>query len=170
MYNLASLIEWTSLSDFSDIDQQVGGIFYLAGWGYPYEVLIFVGFSIGGILLFSFLTGRSFCKSCRIYRTNQGKQERYSDNIEQVHYWWRDIGLNTNIDEKVHIFENLFANRKPEKWDVSAIRLEKFICSRCSSQEHIYKVWHRAGENWEVDYDFIHIVVAPGQIDKDKLY
>ncbi len=54
----------------------------LGNWGYLYALLQIIGFSIGGFLLYGYLSELPFCKKCSRYFSKKESVEKYSDNSD----------------------------------------------------------------------------------------
>jgi hypothetical protein len=52
----------------------------LGAWGYLYALLQVVGFALGGVAVFRWLSLLPYCESCSRYFSALGKQERFADD------------------------------------------------------------------------------------------
>jgi hypothetical protein len=55
-----------------------------SGGGYVYAALQIIGFAVGGFCIYVYLVGLPYCKECRLFLKDKGKQTRFFGNSDDV--------------------------------------------------------------------------------------
>jgi len=74
-------IKHTSIS-FRRVDSAISELGSF--WGYAFALLQLIGFSVGGLAVFGFLSQNPYCNKCNRYLKRISKKERYSDDGEDI--------------------------------------------------------------------------------------
>lgn len=100
---------------------KVGETGELGNWGYLTTVLQIIGFAVGGVFVYTYLTSKPYCDKCSRYLKKTGQQDRFTSD-------------GTNLIEQLKIFATFLENNSFS----SAIRYHaKTMGVKYSSGHHL---------------------------------
>lgn len=123
----------------------------LGAWGYGVAILQILGFAVGGLATFGWLSSIPYCDQCLKYFFSKGKQERYFSDLESVRNQYeifREYILNDNLKEAIekHCNEGTEA-----PWEISKFssRIELNYCKSCQRHHLMYVISVLKGDDWK---------------------
>jgi hypothetical protein len=110
-----------------------------------------LGFSIGGLLVYSFLRSRPYCEDCHLLLSRKGAQTRYFDRLEEINGSVEDVlskAKNRRLQLAVQAHGARGAAKKSKAAEfASTIRVS--LCMRCETHRMDFRAMRKSGTSWK---------------------
>lgn len=152
--------------EFGVRGHSVGSTGELGGWGYATAALQIIGFALGGVAIFGYLSSLPYCEQCKRYLSQKGKQIRYTSDSESLaslvenlinHYSSGEI--QQLIDTHAH-----FGEHKHGKYNHLKSMLEHKYCPGCGINWLGFTVYKLSGDDWKELDEFGFSTFHDGEI------
>lgn len=130
---------------------RVGTTGELGSWGYVTAILQIIGFAIGGIAIFFYLTTLPYCEKCHKYLKAKTKQVRYSADNDSFTAMVKNIVFlftNDRLQEALDIHGNFGEAEFPKDGYLMSL-LERKQCPMCNVNWLKFSAHKLSGDNWE---------------------
>lgn len=141
----------------------VSGPVELGSWGYLYAVLQIVGFAVGGVAVYVYLTGLPYCKRCSKYLVGKHTQARYTadaDQVSQIANLMRQCALAGRLQDAVTAHATS-GSETVGKNPTLRSQVEIKRCKDCDQHWMKFTVSRWAKDEWEVIWGFQDFVAEP---------
>ena len=110
-----------------------------------------VGFSIGSLLVYSFLRSRPHCEECQVLLSRKGAQTRYFDGLGDINGSVEDVlakAKNRRLQLAVQA-HGARGDAKKSKGTEFASTIRVSLCSRCQAHRMDFRAMRRSGGSWK---------------------
>jgi len=136
---------------FGRAHAKVGTPLELGSYGYWYAVLQIIGFAIGGLATYGYLSSIPWCERCRQYLSRKGSLERYTGDEETFKAFFvktAELFEQGNLSEIISLHQN---EGGAEKFDKKEHHLNTTIelknCKQCGRHHFAFLVKKWNGSN-----------------------
>lgn len=136
---------------------KIGDAIELHSLGYIYALLQVIGFALGSLLLYLYLSTQLYCEKCFRYFSGKGNVSRYTDNNESLaNFINQAVNLfkGHNLNEIISLHDTEAGSKKYDlknHWLKTSLSLK--FCKECGIHHLLLNVFKKNGEN---DWDEIN--------------
>lgn len=110
-----------------------------------------LGFSMGSLLVYSFLRSRPHCEDCHLLLSRKGAQTRYFERLEEINGSVEDVlskAKNRRLQLAVQAHGARGAAQKSKATEfASTIRVS--LCMRCETHRMDFRAMRKSGASWK---------------------
>lgn len=109
------------------------------------------GFSIGSLLVYSFLRSRPHCEDCHLLLSRKGAQTRYFERLDEINGSVEDVlakAKNRRLQLAVQAHGARGAAKKG-KATAFASTIRVSLCTRCQAHRMDFRAMRKSGGNWK---------------------
>jgi hypothetical protein len=139
------------ISQIGDGIQSINPIVQNHGSQWLLMTLQFVGFSLGSVLVFSFLRSRPHCDDCSVLLSGKGSQKRYFDRQEEVNGSVEDVlakAKSRRLQLSIQAHGSRGAVRKGKLSEFASI-VDVSLCKRCQTHRVDFRALRKSGLTWK---------------------
>jgi hypothetical protein len=147
---LDAVIESSSMS-FMVRTTKVGETGRMGWFGYIPAALQVLGFALGGLVVWGYLTSLPYCDRCSRYLTKKGKQERFSTDVESMQSNVSDVRSWLGAGEAGAAAKAHASFGRPDEPIGTPLRstFAVYYCTKCSRHWVGFAVERKDGESWK---------------------
>ena len=110
-----------------------------------------VGFSLGGLLAFSYLRTLSYCKNCMLLLSKKGAQTRYYDRSDDIRTLADDVltaARSRRLQQSIAA-HTAKGSKQRGKWSEFASTIEVLKCTGCNTHRMSFSARRKEGAGWK---------------------
>jgi len=139
------------ISQFGDGIQGMSSAVQNHGTQWLVMALQIGGFSIGGLLVYSFLRSRPFCDDCSLLLRSKGAQTRYFSRLDEINGSVEDV-ISKAKDRRLQLAVQSHGARgaaKKDKQAAFASTVQVSRCMRCHAHRMDFRAMRKSGVGWK---------------------
>jgi hypothetical protein len=139
------------ISQIGDGIQSINSAVQNHGSQWLLMALQFVGFSLGSVVVFSFLRSRPHCDDCSVLLSGKGTQKRYFDRQEEINGSVEDVlakAKNRRLQLSIQAHGSRGSVRKGKLSEFASI-VNVSLCKRCQTHRVDFRALRKSGLTWK---------------------